>query len=562
MAHPNGTVTAYTYNTLNRLTNLATTRPASGQTIQSYGFTLGPAGNRTAITESDGTVRAYTYDSLYRLTGERVNVGVPLQYEKVFTYDDVGNRLTQVTTGSGAPGTPLAPGSRAYGYDTRDRLLTETLGANPPTSFGYDANGNLITKSSEATYTWDFENRLIRVATGPVGTITLTEHAYDADGNRVQTKVTPPTGPPTVTNYLVDTSGALSHVVAETDGVAALKAYYVRADDLLAVMRPLVPVPAAPEDWQTRFVHADGIGSIRRLTNEAGAITDGYTYTAFGELIAHTGTDPQPYAFAGEPYDPNSGFQYHRARWMDAGTGRFVGMDPFEGRVFDPPSLHRYLYTADNPANRVHPSGQDWNLPTVLTVVNIVSVIATTALDYAQGGSKGAIEGLLMTGALTLVGGAFLSAGAKLARALILSGRAVRRFKTFNRWNLAHNLEVLTGIKPLLAQAHHVFPQAFRAQFKAIGLAIDDPLFGAWWEKGVHQRLSSAYGKEWRIFLQEAPRTIDELLEFGREHRCSLWTHDLLLTTSIGRRSISWLLPMLAAWLESIQRIHSIHLPR
>ena len=82
-------------------------------------------------------------------------------------------------------------------------------------------------------------------------------------------------------------------------------------------MRPLVAAPSSPTDWQTRYYHADGIGSIRRLTDEAGNITDGYTYSAFGELLAHTGTDSQPYAFTGEPLDPNSGWQYHRARWMD-----------------------------------------------------------------------------------------------------------------------------------------------------------------------------------------------------------------------------------------------------
>jgi hypothetical protein len=36
---------------------------------------------------------------------------------------------------------------------------------------------------------------------------------------------------------------------------------------------------------------------------------------AWGNLLNRTGTDPQPYAFAGEPYDPNIGFQYLRARW-------------------------------------------------------------------------------------------------------------------------------------------------------------------------------------------------------------------------------------------------------
>ena len=207
----------------------------------------------------------------------------------------------------------------------------------------------MLTRAGDTTYTWDIENRLLGVA--KVGGPTEA-HVYDVDGIRVRTTVTPPSGLAVATDYLVDTSGSLSHVVAETDGTGALKAYYVRGDELLAVMRP-----TGPTTWSTRYVHADGIGSIRRLTDEAGLITDGYTYTAFGELIAHTGTDPQPYAFAGEPYDRNSGFQYHRARWMDPNVGRFLGMDLWSGSLFEPASLHRYTYTHGDPVRDRDPSG-------------------------------------------------------------------------------------------------------------------------------------------------------------------------------------------------------------
>ena len=391
VVYPNGVESQWTYDTLNRLTQLRTTHPASGRMVQSYAFTLGPAGNRTRIEEHDGTVRQYGYDDLYRLTSERVSEPIGLAYQKSFGYDAVGNRLTQTTAlgPAASPGPHLTPGTVSYGYDERDRLLTEALDASAPTGYDWDANGNLTTKDAEATYTWDYENRLVRVAKTDG---TVVEHAYDADGNRVRTKVTPPTGPPTVTNFLVDTSGSLSHVVAETNGAGALAAHYVRGDDLLAVMRPLVALPASAGDWQTRYYHADGLGSIRRLTDDAGTITDGFTYSAFGELLAHTGSDPQPYAFTGEPLDPNSGWQYHRARWLDARAGRFVSADPFDETVFEPATLHKYLYSNADPLNKFDPTGLEFNLNASLTAISGTVTVALSNFGarlsnaFSQGG--------------------------------------------------------------------------------------------------------------------------------------------------------------------------------
>jgi RHS repeat-associated protein len=364
LAYPNGTSTAYAYDALDRLTDLTTAGP--GGTIQSYRFTLGPAGNRVKIEEQAGVVREYGYDDLYRLTREKVSNVSGLVYEKTFSYDPVGNRLEQATAGIGA-------GTISYAYDDRDRLLTENA-----TIYSWDDNGNLVTKSGEANYTWDFENRLVRVE---LTDGTVVTHTYDADGNRVRTTTTLAGGATTTTDYLVDPSGPLSQVVAETDGSGSLTAYYVRGDDLLAVMR----------GSQTRFYHADGLGSIRRLTDESGTITDSYTYSAFGELLNHAGSDPQPYLFAGEPLDPNSGFYYNRARWMDPRVGRFVGLDPRAGSVFDPLTLHRFLYVHNDPTDRTDPSGQ-WNSFATVVTVAVISGIIGAISGYNAGGARLAVE--------------------------------------------------------------------------------------------------------------------------------------------------------------------------
>jgi RHS repeat-associated protein len=105
------------------------------------------------------------------------------------------------------------------------------------------------------------------------------------------------------------------------------------------------------------FYGYDGHGSVRLLTDTTAAVTDTYDYDAFGNLISRTGTTPNDYLYSGEPLDPNLGFYYLRARYLDPSTGRFLTMDPVAGNIYDPASLHKYLYVHDDPVNNLDPSG-------------------------------------------------------------------------------------------------------------------------------------------------------------------------------------------------------------
>src|SRR6266849_2716860 len=67
-------------------------------------------------------------------------------------------------------------------------------------------------------------------------------------------------------------------------------------------------------------------------------------------------------AYRGEQYDPDLGLYYLRARYYSPATGRFLSRDPKEpcncGDVRHSSSLHKYLYAASDPVNRVDPSGR------------------------------------------------------------------------------------------------------------------------------------------------------------------------------------------------------------
>ena len=242
-----------------------------------------------------------------------------------YTYDAVGNRLTK--TQGGLP--------TVYVYDANDRLLDEN-----GIVYLYDANGNTIRKTTAATttqYAYDFENRLVRMDIP--GTTT---YVYDADGVRVQQTVNG-----VVTNFVVDTNRTLPEVLEERSSAGAPIVSYVYGDDLISQTRGAA----------TAYYHFDGSGSTRLLTDAAGAVTDTYTYDAFGVELASTGTTANRYLFNGQQYDADTAFYYLRARYYNAGQGRFLTTDPFQGVDTDPPSLHKYVYAHNDPVNMSDPSG-------------------------------------------------------------------------------------------------------------------------------------------------------------------------------------------------------------
>jgi RHS repeat-associated protein len=322
LAYPKGTSVSYTYDVNNRLTNL-THKHGINQIFASYTYTLGPIGNRTRIDEGDGIVRQYTYDALYRLTGEQVIDPAGVQtYQTDYLYDAVGNRLTRNGT--------------SYTYNNADQLVSEN-----GVIYAYDLNGNLTSKSDSTgttKYAYDYDNRLIRADT-PSDTIT---YKYDLDGNRVEQT----SGSGTI-RYLVDINRKLAQVLAEYTPSGTLVASYVYADDLISMTR----------NGQTYYYHFDGLGSTRLLTDLNGTVTDLYDYDAFGNLIARTGTTENPFLFTGQQYDANIGFYYLRARYYQPSSGRFNAYDPFEGDSYAPVSLHKYLYAANDPINKIDPTG-------------------------------------------------------------------------------------------------------------------------------------------------------------------------------------------------------------
>ncbi|WP_181022658.1 RHS repeat-associated core domain-containing protein [Brevibacillus laterosporus] len=64
-----------------------------------------------------------------------------------------------------------------------------------------------------------------------------------------------------------------------------------------------------------------------------------------------------PFLYAGELYDEESGLIYLRARYYDPNDGRFITEDTYKGQVDNPLSLNRYTYVHNNSVSNVDPTG-------------------------------------------------------------------------------------------------------------------------------------------------------------------------------------------------------------
>jgi RHS repeat-associated protein len=366
MTYANGVTTSYTYDSCNRLI-AETITDSAGTIIESYAITLGAAGERIQIVETNRTV-TYTYDALYRLTQETITTTDTTSVTS-YTYDTMSNRLTKTTDGV----------ITTYTYNALNQLISEN-----DITYSYDTNGNQVSQdgaAKSADYSYDPEGRLIRAVVTTAGTTVTETYQYNWNGIRIA-KITDGVE----TKYLIDPNSSLSQVLAELDSAGNLVTYYTRGAELISLHRT----------GETRYYLYDPNSSVRILTNETGMVTDTYTYDAFGNLLAKTGMTVNNYLYTGEQYDANTGFYYLRARYMSPSTGTFISMDPFAGSIFDPISLHKYLYANANPIMNRDPSGRMTLLGQIAAMTIQEKLLAASLVTVTVG--VAIIAGLLQNG--------------------------------------------------------------------------------------------------------------------------------------------------------------------
>ncbi len=333
------------------------------------------AGNITSRTETRAGRKPveyrYFYDELNRLIRVDINGIMVSRYE----YDAVGNRLLKEFVvnrfaggNNGGYGGFYAPvglsGKPVYDiiksqYDAANQIISAG-----DTGFRHDKNGNMIEIISPSdgfdssgnpvstVHEYNRANRLYKII-NPDGNSRT--YYYDSDG--LITKEIPLTGADggraeSPRKYYWDMS-KIPTLLSEKDQNNNPTSSFIYNGITPVLAKFTEPGMSSLAEAKNKYCLTDHLGSILALADEKGVITDENDYDEYGIPLFERGKTGNPLGFTGERQLDNPGNMiYLRNRYYNTSLGRFLRNDPLNaGAVQD------YVYTGNNPVNRIDPLG-------------------------------------------------------------------------------------------------------------------------------------------------------------------------------------------------------------
>ncbi len=258
-------------------------------------------------------------------------------------YDALGNIQSKSDVGTYNYNDPNHP----------QQITSLTPVTGPTRNFSYDPDGNLLNDGVHVN-SFDALNRVTGIQdSGANATVQI---AYTPDGARYQETTTVGASATTLTevNALFEvvatsTSTAYREMILGGNGIVAIRS--IQDSGILT----------------TRYLTGDHLGSVSEISNEVGSVVERMSYDAFGQR-----TDPatwQPYStvpdltditdkgYTGQQQLDAVGLIHMNGRVYDPQIGRFVSADPTIPDPFDSQGFNRYSYVENNPLSLTDPSG-------------------------------------------------------------------------------------------------------------------------------------------------------------------------------------------------------------
>jgi RHS repeat-associated protein len=371
------------------------TLTAAGQfNVQNDSYTWDSLNNLLTRTDSigDGTNNAVSeiftngYDALNRLTQYQVqsaSILPPTDARTVtLSYNVIGNLLyksdvgvySYPAAGAGsvrphALATLTGASAVSYGYDANGNLISATGGKY--TSISYTSfnmpDGNSGLSGAGGKYLWQYDTehqRIEEVRTNAGSTrTTWMLHPDNAGGLGFESETTVAGSTTTINNRHFLSAGGVAIGVLVSQGVVPTLAAGVYTPPTITSIT-LVKV---------EFWHRDSLGSLVATTDHTGAVTARYSYDPFGkrrytggsydssgaivvDWTTNTNNGTQR-GFTGDEQLDDVGIVHMNGRLFDPNTGRFIQPDPMVQNPENLQNFNRYGYCYNNPLNCTDPTG-------------------------------------------------------------------------------------------------------------------------------------------------------------------------------------------------------------
>ena len=414
MTYPNGKKVTYTYDAMNRLVSV---KGVDGKTTR---YSYDALGRRIA-TEGAKETSSYTYDEVGNLVSQTTTGAYDLALE--YAYDLSGRMTSESRTENGATLTSV------FTYDPLGQLTSFTRSDGLSESYAYDPVGNMTAKTQNGVSTamrYNAANQLISSVTGN----DTTKYTYDANGNLTRSEnaagarsyaynalnllesFTREDG--YSETYTYNTNRLLSEIRTSEDLTTTLTWDILYGDGVVISADQngqttnytygLERISAKTGSTRTEYVY-DGRGSVAAEVsyNNAWYTFGGglarknvvsKSYSPFGELLTE---QTSGFGYNGEYYNAATGMIYLRARFYEPEMNRFGQKDLLRGSAFAPQSLNRYLYVQNDPINFVDSNGRDlksaWNTVKGAVVGAVKGAVTGATIGAAVGGVVGGIVG-------------------------------------------------------------------------------------------------------------------------------------------------------------------------
>ncbi|MDF9411248.1 hypothetical protein E1B06_05860 [Brevibacillus laterosporus] len=98
------------------------------------------------------------------------------------------------------------------------------------------------------------------------------------------------------------------------------------------------------KDEKQGYYYTNTHTGIVEIKDKAGQTLNKYEYDLWGNVESKQEKMLNPFLYAGELYDEESGLIYLRATYYCPNDGSFITVDTYKGQVDNPLSLNRYTY--------------------------------------------------------------------------------------------------------------------------------------------------------------------------------------------------------------------------